>query len=137
MVENDQDEVEKVREESSQEIFVDEIKNRNSGFIEGKHRIRGIWKVLPYRDFHHFVGSSKPWINKVVAKDPLKQVDQPKTPNELWFTILRKIDDEYELGINMTNIFYGLPSLGTFPTFNMVQVAKDMKEMKEDEEKEK
>ena len=92
-----------------------------------------IQDVLPYRDFHHFVQKTKPWLNEQVALKALETVKNPKSPLELWCNTLIKLNSHYDLGINLKKIWNGRPSLGTFPTFNMVEKAKAEKEMMEDE----
>lgn len=132
---NDNGEVVKTREESSKDVFAEEVK-QGIGLVVPRSRMSYIKVALPYRDFHHFIQKTKPWLNKEVAQKPIENVEYPKTPLELWCNTLVRIDSQYGLNINLKNIWNGRPSLGTFPTFKMVANAKAEKEMMEDELKE-
>ena len=116
---NDDGKVELVRDESGAQIF---------GHIEKKSDVRPIHrgpykviKFIPFRDFHHFREFYKPWVAQKKHK-----VDHG--PHELWFDVLREINERYNFGIDMDNIGFKKPSLGLFPTFNEVEKMKAMHE---------
>lgn len=123
--ENEKGEVELVREENTIDIFGNAW--NTSSIIKANHRNRDITHVPPYKDFHHFVQRTKPWLNREISQNPYGHVDIPKSPYELWFNTLRKIEAEYKFGINTTNVWNGKPTLGTFPANSMVQQSKDNK----------
>ncbi len=131
---NEKGEVEKIKEVSSKVIFKKEL--GKLGIINPVQRIAGISSILPYRDFQHFIQRTKPWLNKQVALKPLDYVDNPKTPLEVWFNTLRKVNDDLDLGINLKSIWHGNARLGNFPTKRMVKMAKEIREMAEKEENE-
>jgi hypothetical protein len=114
-----------VRVEESRNVLADAY---NSPSIVGaNHRDPYLTNNLPYKDFEHFVQKLKPWLNKKLANNPHGHVDKPKKASELWFNTLRKIESEYNFGINTKNVWNGRPSLGTYPAHSMVQQKKDAK----------
>lgn len=85
-----------------------------------KHHTRNIFKLgttPPYRDFHHFKEFFKPWVSK-------KPERKDHGPHELWFDVLRDVNERYGFGIDVDNIGFDKPNLGLFPTFNMVEAMK-------------
>ena len=98
--------------------------------VKPSHRNGFLDHATPYRDFHHFVQKMKPWLDKEIANNPHAHVEIPRSPYELWFNTLRKIEAEYNFGIDTTNVWNGRPTLGTFPSHVMVKQSKQDREQK-------
>ena len=94
------------------------------------HHTRNIYKLKstpPYRDFHHFKEYFKPWV-------ALKRERKDHGPHELWFNVLRDVNERYGLGIDVDDvehIGFRKPNLGLYPTFNMVEAMRQHGDKKE------
>ena len=118
-------EVELVKEESAMTIFENAPSIKN---VTAMHRNRYLsHHIAPYKHFHHFVQKRKPWLDKKMANNP-NYVDYPKDPVELWFKSLLEINSKYNLDLRTDNVWYGRPTLGTFPANSMVKWAKESRE---------
>lgn len=86
----------------------------------------------PYCDFEHFVQTFKPWLPMQARNPPddVKNIDDSENTKVLWYHLLRKLNKELELGINVENLKIGRPSLGLFPTNEMVQETLNAKTSK-------
>ena len=123
-LENDKGEVYEARVEEGGKVFKDVTKTLN---VDSNHlSLHSVKHLPPYRDFHHFKERYKPWVK---TNAPFIN----HGPHELWFYILREINDELKLGIDVDKVGFKRPKLGLFPTFNMVEQMKKIRE-KEDEE---
>ena len=111
-------EVHLLRNQSGPELFKNITKICN---VRPIHRSNGgkLPSIVPYRDFHHFRESYKPWI---------KKNKHDRGPEKLWFSVLRELNEKYEFGIDVENIGFRKPSLGLFPTHNMVHQTKLVRE---------
>ena len=109
-------EVKLVRDENGDDLFKNITKSCN---VKSIHRGVGgkLPSRVPYRDFHHFREFYKPWV-------ALKKHRIDRGPHELWFKVLRDINERYEFGIDVDNIGFVKPNLGLFPTHNMVHETK-------------
>lgn len=126
MRENEQGEIQTIREESSKDVFVNAISTH--GEVMPIHRRAYLNRSPPYQHFHHFVQKRKPWVNENLSRNPPQHVDNPTNPDELWFNTLREIEKEYKFGINTANVWSGYPTLGSFPASSMVLWAKNKRE---------
>ncbi len=90
-------------------------------------------QVHPHCDFEHFVTRLKPWlpVNLVNKPEDVENMDVAKTTKQLWWHVLRKLNKELELGIDIENFDVGgQPSLGLYPKYEMVEHVKMAKEKK-------
>ena len=55
-------------------------------------------------------------------------VDPPTNPYELWFNTLRGIEDKYQVGIDLSNVYSEPATLGNFPAKSMIKWAKESRE---------
>lgn len=78
----------------------------------------------PYRDYHHYTQKSKPWI----LDQDQQTLDENRAPSTLWWDTLRKMNEELQLNINIKKVGFKSPSLGLFPTFNMIEQMKKHRE---------
>ncbi len=87
--------------------------------VDAVHRSRApnLHLYPPYRDFHHFKELHKPWL--VMLED---RIDHG--PHQFWFTKLNEINEAYNLQIDTENIVFDKPSLGIFPSLNMIKEVK-------------
>ncbi len=79
------------------------------------------------------MGKRKPWL-PLHAKNPpddVESIDAARTTTELWYHVLRKVNKDLDLGIDIQNIEIGLPPLGLFPTNNMVKQSYEARNQKE------
>jgi hypothetical protein len=65
---------------------------------------------VPYRDFRHFSGASKPWIGQ--APPQVDSLDQVKSSYDYWFYLLRQLNKKLGMGIDVDNLNLGQLSLG-------------------------
>lgn len=112
---NDEGNIELVRDVPGEEIF---------GHIEKTLKVKAIHRAtfnlhthVPYRDFHHFKEYFKPWVASKAYR-----VDHG--PHELWFDVLKELNERHSFGIDIDNIGFKKPNLGLFPTFNDVEAMK-------------
>jgi hypothetical protein len=87
----------------------------------------GQGKTVPYRDFRHFVESTKPWLKRT-AKNPPPIVEDFRNvtfPSQLWYHTLRELNKEHNLGIDTEHLTMKRPSLGLTPTHNMVMLTNE------------
>ena len=108
------------------------------GDVESKGAIKlylhsGLHEVSPYKDFKHFVESTKPWLKRIAANPPedVERASLAGFPNQLWFHVLRKLTREYNLDIDPEHLDFGRPPLGLFPTNEMVMNTKTAREKNE------
>jgi len=84
-----------------------------------------LWSHAPYRDFHHFIGKSKPWFAKEVPPDVLLSHENATDAEELWFHALRRQVEKLNLGndidVDHLNLNLARPLLGLFPTYHMMK----------------
>jgi signal peptidase I len=72
--------------------------------------------VPPWSDFHHFVGSGKPWLSSF---DALKSKEEPKSSDALWWHELLALEHEY--GVNVTSFGFNITNLvGTEVVFKQI-----------------
>lgn len=113
-----------VRNETSKNVF------NNVHFPKTKLRIRNANKmnhVVPYNTFVHFVEATKPWFDRH-AKNPPKDIDSIEdatSTKQLWYHVLRKVNEKYNLNIDAENLSIGRPLLGLFPTNQQVMLANN------------
>ena len=72
-------------------------------------------------DWSHFTGRQKPWLFEVPKSILSNVTHDPSTARELWFTTLRGLDRDYNLGINFANFTIGRPTLGSWATYGAVR----------------
>lgn len=82
----------------------------------------------PYADFEHFVTTNKPWLIGHTIPEDIENMDEAASTKILWFHILRKLNKEYDLGIDIKDMKLGRPVLGLFPTNEQVMMTKEAKE---------
>lgn len=66
-------------------------------------------------DFYHYSGKGKPWLkNASRAQDlvPIPAGEQVTDPNRVWWSTLKKLDDELHIGLNYTTWTGPRPDLG-------------------------
>jgi hypothetical protein len=69
----------------------------------------------PYRDFVHYTGKHKPWLN---AKPPSNLTAEAALLNRksFWWYTLKELNEEVQLGLDFDDwLVIGKPSLGFFP----------------------
>ena len=93
----------------------------------------GMHAFSPYKDFKHFVESTKPWLKKIASNPPedVEKASLAGYPYQLWFHVLRKLTKEHNLDIDPEHLDFGKPPLGFFPTNSMVRDVKDNREAKD------
>jgi hypothetical protein len=81
-------------------------------------------RFVPYRDFRHFSGRSKPWlVADEVDMNNTYRFQDVQTPQEYWFFLFRRIIERFDLQIDPRNLHKIVPktSFGAWPTFQMAQ----------------
>ena len=73
-----------------------------------------------YTDFMHFFLGSKPWLQE--APPLVESINQTTTPLELWYFVLREINEKYDLRINTESISITKTPLGHEPTLDMLKI---------------
>ncbi len=87
-----------------------------------KLRVQPGSKPSPYRDFTHFTAGRKPWGKNGVPPD-LKHANDATNGQDLWFHLLRKVNLELDLGLNVENLTQsvGAPTLGSYPLLDHIR----------------
>ena len=114
-----------ISEQPGTEVFVDIERFCGIGPMHHMH-VAGIspfkmFDTAPYMDFHHFKGKLKPW---------LKTRRRNKKVTKLWIYALKSLNKKYGYNIDIETVKFDSPSLGMFPTHEMVmntQKARDSK----------
>ena len=71
---------------------------------------------------------------KNYAQNPtpeFESMDAASNTKDLWYYVLRQVSKDHDLGIDITKIDVGRPSLGLFPTNNMVLQSNEARTKKE------
>eukprot|EP00568_Trieres_chinensis_P013749 CAMPEP_0183295582 /NCGR_PEP_ID=MMETSP0160_2-20130417/3489_1 /TAXON_ID=2839 ORGANISM="Odontella Sinensis, Strain Grunow 1884" /NCGR_SAMPLE_ID=MMETSP0160_2 /ASSEMBLY_ACC=CAM_ASM_000250 /LENGTH=423 /DNA_ID=CAMNT_0025457089 /DNA_START=174 /DNA_END=1445 /DNA_ORIENTATION=- len=75
----------------------------------------------PYRDFVHFVSTTKPWLGAKASNVPgdVANISEAQNATQLWFYGLRRQIAEHKLSdrINIYDLRVGRPPLGLYPTW--------------------
>lgn len=118
--------VQLVRQERTKDVFGDVVRH-----IElFSYSRTGVHDFFPYKDFKHFVETTKPWLPKTARKPQpkLQGIDHAKYPSDLWYHVLRQLIKKYNFDIDAEHLDIGRPSLGLYPTNKMVMTAKEDRE---------
>ena len=89
------------------------------GFLDN-----GFDREAPYVDFAHFTGQSKPWENpsKNSFKGPFT-IEAVDDAAGLWFFVLRKLNQELRMNVDMENFTTQGPPVGRFYTHKKMAAA--------------
>jgi hypothetical protein len=73
-----------------------------------------------FRDFYHFMGKKKPWMNPGMHIESREKV---KKPLDLWYYLLGVVKDELNMTyLNITDLgFAGPPPLGLFVSLRQME----------------
>jgi hypothetical protein len=87
-----------------------------SGFgCPNHYRIFPRNRPSPQKDFTHFTGTKKPWESKTIPAD-IESPEKAVWAQEIWFHLLRKANQEFDLNLNITTVLTKQkPLLGRFP----------------------
>jgi hypothetical protein len=87
-------------------------KRGSYGFLEDGFRGRDL---VPYVDFAHFTGDSKPWESAPPSKTA-SSLEQVSDAYELWFYVLRKLKRELNIQADIEHLSTKPPPVGRFYT---------------------
>jgi hypothetical protein len=89
------------------------------GFIDN-----GFRRQVPYVDFAHFTGDSKPW--ETPPKKSFMEsstMEEVKSAKQLWFHVLRKLKRELNITVDIENLTTQPPPVGRFYTHKKMAAA--------------
>ena len=83
----------------------------------------------PYRDFRHFTGHGKPWMQKI-SMEETSSFESIKSPEQYWYYILGKAVAKLgmEDKIDLTNLNVSKAKFGLYPTHKMIVAVYQYKE---------
>jgi hypothetical protein len=81
---------------------------------------------VPYRDFVHFTYNLKPWIDANAA--PSSVTTQPTSSTEYWFSILCKLQERFQIGLDLEQPLSFPSPLGSYPKLTDMIRAGRMRE---------
>jgi hypothetical protein len=88
---------------------------------------------VPYRDFVHFTSNLKPWIHYANAPSSVTQTPpQPTSSTEYWFSILRKLQERFNImGLDLEQPLSFPSPLGDYPKLtDMIRAGRIRQESK-------
>jgi lipopolysaccharide biosynthesis glycosyltransferase len=95
-----------------------------------KYAYSGFSSMVPYRDFKHFTGSAKPWLDSGrINMSHTHQLEDIQTAQEYWMYMFRIIQQRFQLQVDVTTLTKSVPitPFGGYPTIQMARVTAQAK----------
>jgi hypothetical protein len=83
--------------------------------------------ALPYRDFTHFSGPQKPWLNQPDMS--IKRLEQVPDENQYWFFIFRKVKERLHMDVDIEHLDIPRATFGLYPTHRMMRDSINAKQI--------
>jgi lipopolysaccharide biosynthesis glycosyltransferase len=89
-----------------------------------KYAHSGFSSIVPYRDFKHFTGRAKPWLESGrINMSHTHQFEDVQTAQEYWMYLFRNVQKRFQLQVDVTNLPRSIPMtlFGGYPTIRMAR----------------